>query len=43
MTDTTSAAPIKPAVDNPGDLFSLLASFAFHIAIRSRFSEKERF
>ena len=43
MTDTTSAAPTKPAVNNPGDLFSPLFSFAFHIAIRSRFSEKDRF
>jgi hypothetical protein len=43
MTNTTAAAPTKPAEDNPGDLFSLLSSFASRMAILSSISEKERF
>ena len=44
MSETTANAPAKPAAsESPGDLFSLLSSFASRMAILSSISEQERF
>jgi hypothetical protein len=44
MAETTASSQAKPAAtDNPGDLFSLLSSFASRMAILSSISEKEKF
>jgi hypothetical protein len=44
MTDTTANATAKPAAsESPGDLFSLLSSFASRMAILSSISEQEKF
>jgi hypothetical protein len=44
MTDTTENTTAKPAAsESPGDLFSLLSSFASRMAILSSISEKEKF